>query len=170
MSSVKYDGSGNENVLSSGNSSLVNYLAQVINGKNYPIQFYYIIIYLKLTKVSYECLLSQSWVMGSRTSFSVSQQLRPELSAKWMQRTAEFCQNVGQHIRNLSNTSSPPTCHNYQLPTIVIKRPFLSNGLYLANKYLRSLKAKSGTGFSYRVDKEASQYSKKIKVSHSLLS
>ena len=42
------------------------------------------VIYLKLTKVSYECLLSQSWVMGSRTSFSVSQQLRPELSAKWM--------------------------------------------------------------------------------------
>ena len=102
------------------------------------------VIYLKLTKVSYECLLSQSWVMGSKTSFSVSQQLRPELS--------------------------PPTCHNYHLPTIVIKRPFLSNGLYLANKNLRSLKAKSGTGFSYRVDKEASQYSKKIKVSHSLLS
>ena len=42
------------------------------------------VIYHKLTKVSYECLLSQSWVMGSRTSFSVSQQLRPELSAKWM--------------------------------------------------------------------------------------
>ena len=26
----------------------------------------------------------QSWMMGSRTSFPVSQQLRPELSAKWM--------------------------------------------------------------------------------------
>ena len=26
----------------------------------------------------------QSWVMGVRTSFSVPQQLRPELSAKWM--------------------------------------------------------------------------------------
>ena len=38
------------------------------------------VIYLKLTKVSYECLPSQSWVMGSRTSFSVSQQL----FAKWM--------------------------------------------------------------------------------------
>ena len=25
-----------------------------------------------------------NWVMGSRTSFSVSQQLRPELSAKWI--------------------------------------------------------------------------------------
>ena len=25
-----------------------------------------------------------SWVIGSKTSFSVSQQLRPELSAKWM--------------------------------------------------------------------------------------
>ena len=42
------------------------------------------VVYLKLSKVSYECLLSQSWVMGSKTSFSVSQQLRPELSAKWM--------------------------------------------------------------------------------------
>ena len=30
------------------------------------------------------CLLFQSWMMGSRTFFSVSQQLRPKLSAKWM--------------------------------------------------------------------------------------
>ena len=37
------------------------------------------LIYLKLKKYSF-----QSLVMGSRTSFSVSQQLRPELSAKWM--------------------------------------------------------------------------------------
>ena len=42
------------------------------------------VIYLKLTKFLLECLLSQSLVMGSRTSFSVSQQLRPELSAKWI--------------------------------------------------------------------------------------
>ena len=42
------------------------------------------VIYLLLTKFLYECLLSQSWVMGSRNSFSVSQQLRPELSAKWI--------------------------------------------------------------------------------------
>ena len=42
------------------------------------------VIYLKLTRVLYECLLSQIWVMGSITSFSVSQQLRSELSAKWM--------------------------------------------------------------------------------------
>ena len=42
------------------------------------------VIYLKLTKVSYECLLSQRWVMGSRASFSVPQQLRPEHSSKWM--------------------------------------------------------------------------------------
>jgi hypothetical protein len=42
------------------------------------------VIYLKLTRVLKECLLSQSQVMGSRTSFSVSQQLTPELSAKLM--------------------------------------------------------------------------------------
>ena len=30
------------------------------------------------------CLLFQSWMMGSRTFFSVSQQLRPKLSAKWI--------------------------------------------------------------------------------------
>ena len=41
-------------------------------------------IYLKLAKVLKECLFSQSLVISSRTSFSVCQQLRPELSAKWM--------------------------------------------------------------------------------------
>ena len=39
---------------------------------------------LKLTKLSYECLLSQSLLMGSRTSFSVSQQLRYEFSVKFL--------------------------------------------------------------------------------------
>ena len=30
------------------------------------------------------CLFFKSWMMGTRTSFSVSQQLRPKLSAKWI--------------------------------------------------------------------------------------
>ena len=41
------------------------------------------VTYLKLRKVLYEFLLSHSWLMGRRT-FSVSQQLMPELFANWM--------------------------------------------------------------------------------------
>jgi hypothetical protein len=41
------------------------------------------VIYLKLTQFLQWCIF-QSWVMGSRTYFSVSQHLRPELSAKWI--------------------------------------------------------------------------------------
>ena len=50
------------------------------------------VIYLKLRKVLYECLLSHSWLMGRR-SFSVSQQLKPEHSAKcyYSSRNFDLC-------------------------------------------------------------------------------
>ena len=78
------------------------------------------VIDLKLTKVLWECLLIQSWVMGSRTSFSVSQQLKPELSAKQMLSILSelgrktllwyFCQLEIDHVTQQPNETCQRTC------------------------------------------------------------